>query len=225
MNNINEILVLLVTFLAGGIIGFIIYHMTLGKKKANTQQQELDQNKAELEQYKSKVNDHFTNSADLMEQVASSYQALYSHMASQSQSLLSDEDESPFPMLKTPDIKAQEKRLSASEDDFETNEEIIFEEYDLSADDNASRNSDTTPDSSDKDKTDTVADNNDKTPDSSDKDKIDTAADNSDTTSDSSDKDKTEKATDSGDKSKAMDGKEDQATDNKQKPSSDKTTK
>ena len=206
MNNINEILLLLVTFLAGGIIGFVIYHMTLGKKLANTQQQELDQNKAELEQYKSKVNNHFTNSAELMEQVASSYQALYSHMASQSQSLLSGEDESPFPMLKTPSVKAQEKHLSANEDDFETNEEIIFEEYDLSADDNASENSEKAPDSSAKDKTDTVADNSDKTP-------------------DSSNKDKTEKATDSGDKDKVMDSKEDKATDNKEKPSSDKTTK
>ena len=103
MNGINETLIFLVIFLAGGIIGFVICRITLGRKKAGAQQQELDQTKAELEHYKSQVNDHFTSSAELMGQVASSYQALYSHMAGQSQTLLSDTEVPPFPLLKTPE--------------------------------------------------------------------------------------------------------------------------
>ena len=215
MNSINEIL-LLVIFLAGGIIGFVIYHLTLGKKLANTQQQELDQNKAELEQYKSKVNNHFTHSAELMEQVASSYQALYSHMASQSQSLLSDEDDPLFPMLKTPSVETQEKRLSASEDDFETDEEMIFQDNDLSEHENTPKNGDNSSDSSDKDKIDTLPENSDKTPDNSDTDKIETTTDNSDKTSE--DNNKSKLADDE-------ENKEDKKTDNNEKPSSDKTTK
>ncbi|WP_354625751.1 DUF1043 family protein [Psychromonas sp. MME2] len=65
------------------------------------QQQALAQSEAELQRYKSQVNDHFNSSADLMKQVANSYQALYTHMAGQSQSLLSENEKCPFPLLKT----------------------------------------------------------------------------------------------------------------------------
>jgi uncharacterized membrane-anchored protein YhcB (DUF1043 family) len=110
MNEVSEILSFIAIFLVGGIIGFVICRVTLGKKKEAAQQQELDQTKAELEDYKSQVNNHFNSSAELMGQVASSYQALYSHMAGQSQTLLSDMDVSPFPLLKTPDEKKWEEQ-------------------------------------------------------------------------------------------------------------------
>jgi uncharacterized membrane-anchored protein YhcB (DUF1043 family) len=107
----GSMLIFLVIFLAGGVIGFGVYHITLSKKRLGVQQQELEQAKAELEQYKSKVNNHFMDSAELMGKVASSYQALHSHMASQSQSLLSNEDSAVFPQLNTPLSQTQEKPM------------------------------------------------------------------------------------------------------------------
>ena len=115
MNESNALLPLLITLLVGGIIGFVIYHLTLGKSKTTKQQKELDKNKVELEKYKAQVNDHFNGSAELMGQVASSYQALYDHMASQSQSLLSDAETTHFPLLKTSDKTDEEIEVTETE--------------------------------------------------------------------------------------------------------------
>ena len=98
MVGINEILI----FLVGGIIGFVICRLTLGRKQKAAQQKELDNSKADLQQYKAQVNSHFNDSAKLMGEVASSYQALYKHMAGQSKTLLSETETLPFPQLKTP---------------------------------------------------------------------------------------------------------------------------
>ncbi|WP_413699512.1 YhcB family protein [Psychromonas sp. KJ10-10] len=93
----NEILTIFGSFIVGIIVGFVIYHFAIGKSKVSTQQEEIDKTKSELEQYKAKVNSHFTNTAELMGEVASGYQSLYKHMADQSQDLLSDADLTPFP--------------------------------------------------------------------------------------------------------------------------------
>jgi hypothetical protein len=131
----SNILVFLGIFIAGGAIGFAIYHISLGKKKASKQQQELAQNKAELEQYKAKVNDHFMNSANLMQGVASSYQALHNHMASQSQSLLNDDDTVRFPLLNEIPQKSQEKEaLTNNVDDTEESMPLVKENTPQDAD-------------------------------------------------------------------------------------------
>ncbi len=108
MTEMSEILLYLVIFGIGGIFGFMLCRITFGKKQAAAQQQELEDSKAELEHYKSQVNEHFTNSAELMEQVASSYQALYSHMAGQSQTLLGDSEMLPFAQLQSLAEKEQQ---------------------------------------------------------------------------------------------------------------------
>jgi uncharacterized membrane-anchored protein YhcB (DUF1043 family) len=123
-----NVLIFLVIFIAGGAIGFGIYHMTLGKKRNGEKEQELEQAKTELEQYKAKVNNHFMNSADLMGQVASSYQALHTHMATQSQSLLNEEDISPFPLLNTPSPQAQETPMLNKNTELEKEVAITPEE-------------------------------------------------------------------------------------------------
>ena len=115
MNELNELIPLLITLLVGGIIGFVIYHLTLGKSKTNEQQKELDKNKMELEKYKAQVNDHFNGSAELMGQVASSYQALYNHMADQSQSLLGETATTPFPLLKKSDDAEEEIEVTETD--------------------------------------------------------------------------------------------------------------
>jgi len=116
MPEINGILIFIVGGLVGGIIGFAISRMTLSSKQKAAQQEALDSSKAELDQYKSQVSNHFDNSAKLMGEVASSYQALYTHMAGQSATLLDPTDaEVPFPQLKTPPVKEQEDDALAQE--------------------------------------------------------------------------------------------------------------
>jgi len=127
MNESNELLPLIFSLLAGGLIGFVIYHITLGKSKASEQQKELDKNKIELEKYKAQVNDHFNDSAELMGQVANSYQALYNHMAGQSESLLGDTATTHFPLLKTSDDTDQEKVVTSESSESEEDEVTVTE--------------------------------------------------------------------------------------------------
>ncbi len=128
MTEMSEIVLYLVIFGIGGIFGFMLCRITFGKKQAAAQQQELEDSKAELEHYKSQVNEHFTNSAELMEQVASSYQALYSHMAGQSQTLLGDSEMLPFAQLQSlaekeqqaPEVSKEVPQTNASQEKDET---------------------------------------------------------------------------------------------------------
>jgi len=127
MNESNELLPFFFTLLAGGLIGFVIYHITLGKSKASKQQKELEKNKIELEKYKAQVNDHFNDSAELMGQVANSYQALYNHMAGQSETLLGDTATTHFPLLKTADDTEQEKVVTPENNESEQDEATVAE--------------------------------------------------------------------------------------------------
>lgn len=116
---INSI-ILLGLFVAGGVVGFAIYHFTLGKKQSGAQRKELEQTKAQLDQYKSKMNAHFKDSAALMGQVASSYQALHSHMANQSQSLINDDDNAVFPLLNATLSESQDVSLLSTDSEHNT---------------------------------------------------------------------------------------------------------
>ncbi|MCW8996113.1 MAG: DUF1043 family protein [Psychromonas sp.] len=113
MTELNMILI----FLAGGIIGFAICYITAGRKQSAAQQKELHARKSELDDYKSQVNNHFTKSAELMREAANSYQALYTHLASQSQVLLSDSDADalPFPQIATLSEDKQDETLKKTE--------------------------------------------------------------------------------------------------------------
>ncbi|MFT5995574.1 MAG: uncharacterized membrane-anchored protein YhcB (DUF1043 family) [Glaciecola sp.] len=170
----GSMLIFLVIFLAGGVIGFGVYHITLSKKRLGVQQQELEQAKAELEQYKSKVNNHFMDSAELMGKVASSYQALHSHMASQSQSLLSNEDSAVFPQLNTPLSQTQEKPML-------TKDVVLKKVVDITSQDSSKE----VVDSSEK-----RADNNEKAPNNDNKVPLgeDTSSDSREKTADNNEK-------------------------------------
>ena len=122
MNDTGTILIFIGIFLFGGLLGFAIYHISLGKKRTGVKQKELDETKAELEQYKEKVNHHFMNSAELMQQVATSYQALHNHMATQSESLLSEKGISPYPLLEADLASAQEKTMLEETESVQGNE-------------------------------------------------------------------------------------------------------
>ncbi|MFT7054222.1 MAG: uncharacterized membrane-anchored protein YhcB (DUF1043 family), partial [Psychromonas sp.] len=126
MAEISGVMIFIIGVIVGGIIGFVITRITLGSKQKAAHQEALDNTKAELDHYKSQVSNHFSDSAKLMGQVASSYQALYTHMAGQSEALLdATETEVPFPQLKTPPVKEQEDPLSDEEFAQETAEELL----------------------------------------------------------------------------------------------------
>ncbi|MFT6924905.1 MAG: uncharacterized membrane-anchored protein YhcB (DUF1043 family) [Psychromonas sp.] len=128
MSEINEVLIFIIGGIVGGIIGFVICRMTLGRRQKAAQQQEIDTAKAELDHYKSKVSNHFSDSAKLMGQVASSYQALYTHMAGQSEDLLDAADaDVPFPQLKTPSAEKQGAQETVEETVLRTTEEATQE--------------------------------------------------------------------------------------------------
>ncbi|MFT4836461.1 MAG: uncharacterized membrane-anchored protein YhcB (DUF1043 family) [Psychromonas sp.] len=118
MTEISGVLIFIIGGVIGGIIGFIISAITSGSKQKGLNktkaelgkaQAELDNSKIELDYYKSQVRNHFSDSAKIMGQVASSYQALYTHMTGQSEALLeATEARVPFPQLETPPVKKQE---------------------------------------------------------------------------------------------------------------------
>lgn len=127
MAEISGVWIFIIGGIVGALIGFVISRITSGTKQKAAQQKELDDTKAELENYKSQVSNHFNNSAQLMGQVASSYQALYSHMAGQSEALLSDTDSDalPFPQLKTALEKKREEPQVENEVAPETEQESL----------------------------------------------------------------------------------------------------
>ncbi|PHM39762.1 cytochrome D ubiquinol oxidase subunit III [Xenorhabdus mauleonii] len=81
--------------LIGLIIGFIVGALAVrfGSSKLrqqNAQQAELDKNRAELEEYRKELVNHFARSAELLDNMARDYRQLYQHMAKSSNELMPD---------------------------------------------------------------------------------------------------------------------------------------
>ncbi|GDY26515.1 MULTISPECIES: YhcB family protein [unclassified Agarivorans] len=87
----------MIFLLIGVAIGFFLSRMASKPAGTNdaSMKQELAQNKAELDSYKEQVQEHFSTSAQLLEDMAKQYQGIYEHMASQSKSLISDDVAQP----------------------------------------------------------------------------------------------------------------------------------
>lgn len=79
----------LVGLIVGMVIGALV--MRFGSRKLREQQSmhyELERKKAELEEYHKELTGHFAQSAELLDNMARDYRALYQHMAKSSDSLL-----------------------------------------------------------------------------------------------------------------------------------------
>ena len=79
--------------LIGLVVGIVIgaVAMRFGNSKLRqqqAQQYELDKSKAELEEYREELVNHFAHSAELLDNMADDYRKLYQHMAKSSSSLL-----------------------------------------------------------------------------------------------------------------------------------------
>ncbi|TKI06916.1 Z-ring associated protein ZapG [Martelella alba] len=89
--------------LIGLVVGIIIgaVAMRFGNRKLRQQQtlqHELEQSKAELEEYREELTSHFARSAELLDNMAHDYRQLYQHMVKSSDSLLPNQsgESSPF---------------------------------------------------------------------------------------------------------------------------------
>ena len=89
----------LIGLVVGVIIGAVA--MRFGNRKLRQQQAmqyELEKNKAELEEYREELVNHFARSAELLDNMAHDYRQLYQHMAKSSSSLLPEmsAEDNPF---------------------------------------------------------------------------------------------------------------------------------
>ncbi|GAM62642.1 cytochrome d ubiquinol oxidase [Vibrio ishigakensis] len=94
---------------AGIIIGIIISRITTPQyQKQKELQKELETSKFELEQQRQDLNDHFSETANMLDNLGKEYRKLYEHMAKTSNDLLPNlpEQDNPFA-----------KRIEAKQDD------------------------------------------------------------------------------------------------------------
>ena len=79
----------LIGLVVGVVIGAVA--MRFGNRKLREQhsmQYELDKSKAELEEYRTELTNHFAHSAELLDNMARDYRQLYQHMAKSSSNLM-----------------------------------------------------------------------------------------------------------------------------------------
>lgn len=84
---------MLISLLIGIVIGALA--MRLGNRKLRQQKnvhQQLEKNKAELENYRQELAAHFAHSAQLLDKMAEDYRQLYQHMAQTSHHLIPEAD-------------------------------------------------------------------------------------------------------------------------------------
>lgn len=84
---------------AGIVIGIIISRITTPQyQKQKELQKELETSKFELEQQRQDLNDHFSETASMLDNLGKEYRKLYEHMAKTSNDLLPNlpEQDNPF---------------------------------------------------------------------------------------------------------------------------------
>lgn len=95
MEAINEFTfwsLLLVALVLGVVSGFLISYLWLNQdSRARNLQDELERTRAELQDYKQKVNQHFQKTAELFEDMTERYREVYRHLASSSEELCGEQ--------------------------------------------------------------------------------------------------------------------------------------
>ena len=81
-----------VGLIVGGAVGFFIGRLDdFSKKQREAMQEKIDQAEKELSDYKHEVAEHFIETADLVNAMTESYQAVHEHLAKGAQSLCDDQ--------------------------------------------------------------------------------------------------------------------------------------
>ncbi|GEA60344.1 Z-ring associated protein ZapG [Vibrio comitans] len=103
---------------AGIIIGVIISRITTPQyQKQKDLQKELETSKFELEQQRQDLNDHFSESAQILDNIGKEYRKLYEHMASTSNELLPNLPAQDNPFAERLEVKEGRSDTSASNDE------------------------------------------------------------------------------------------------------------
>ena len=92
-SNVSEIiwLVILVAFICGIILGVVAYHFLVKSKEETKLQTRIDTLESELDSYKTKVNDHFLTTAQLVNRLTEDYRHMHRHLASGADELCTSE--------------------------------------------------------------------------------------------------------------------------------------
>ncbi|MEZ8965617.1 Z-ring associated protein ZapG [Vibrio breoganii] len=108
----------IVGLFVGIIIGVIISRVTTPQyQKQKEIQKELETSKFELEQQRQDLNDHFSESAQILDNIGKEYRKLYEHMANTSNELLPN-----LPAQDNPFAERLETREASSEAKTSSNE-------------------------------------------------------------------------------------------------------
>ncbi|UJF19092.1 DUF1043 family protein [Vibrio sp. SS-MA-C1-2] len=107
----------LIFFVVGALLGFLIARLT-NKNAAQHKElkKELDKSQYELEQYRQELVDHFSHSAELMDNIAKNYSKLYKHMAKTSEDLMPNlpAQDNPFIDRIPPIPESQQKSVDVT---------------------------------------------------------------------------------------------------------------
>ncbi|MEH6624875.1 MAG: DUF1043 family protein [Motiliproteus sp.] len=115
------ILVACSTLVLGGIIGLIIGRASGSPEQRKQLQKDLDSTNRELSQYKEQVTDHFTRTAELVNNLSESYRDVHQHLAKSADSLCGGEQliqrlEQPTPSdAEEPETQSADSATTASD--------------------------------------------------------------------------------------------------------------
>jgi uncharacterized membrane-anchored protein YhcB (DUF1043 family) len=106
----------LIGLFAGIIIGVVISRITTPQyQKQKEVQKELEASKFELEQQRQDLNDYFSESAKMLDNLSKEYRKLYEHMANSSNELLPNMPDQDNPFIDTIKRAANEVESSSSD--------------------------------------------------------------------------------------------------------------
>lgn len=105
MEESNIWIIGVVALLIGALIGYL-----LGRSGGSSgEQEQLDEVKQELEDYKTKVASHFEETADLVNKMTESYRGVYKHLATSAQTLCDADTARSIESSMTPQLTAQKE--------------------------------------------------------------------------------------------------------------------
>lgn len=88
---------LIIGIVVGIVLGVIIIRLSGGGAQQKALQEELNKTKAELEQYRSGITEHFKKSSVLLNNMVKEYSQLYNHFSQTSHELSADSEAAPNP--------------------------------------------------------------------------------------------------------------------------------